>query len=223
MSAPMLLVSDRIGDAAVHVSMAKRAFDVVVATILLVAVLPMLGLIALVVAATSPGPVLFRQPRYGRGGRMFTMLKFRTMRTDAEDELARLLEEADDLAAEMRGSWKLQDDPRVTPFGRLLRRLSLDELPQLVNVVRGDMSLVGPRPRWCEDELGSYGPHLTEYFTVKPGLTGPWQVQGRNTLAERERVRLDLEYVRTRSFWGDVRLLLRTIPVLLRPGRNGAC
>lgn len=200
---------------------AKRLLDCVVAALGLVFLAPLLVVIAALVRLTSPGPVLYRQQRYGLGGRPFEMLKFRTMCDDAEQRLDELLDDEacrDQLAT--RG--KIEDDPRVTAVGRVLRFLSLDELPQLVNVLRGEMSLVGPRPRWGRFELRGYGSALDEYLSVAPGLTGPWQVSGRNNLTDDQRVALDLHYARGRTLPWDVALLIRTIPVLLWPFGRGA-
>ncbi|HEY7477832.1 MAG TPA: sugar transferase [Actinomycetota bacterium] len=189
---------------------AKFTFDILVAGLLLFLLSPLLLLIAIAVKASSPGPVLFRQRRIGLRGRPFTMLKFRTMRNGAEREVERL-----------RAEWgvtdvmfKLKDDPRVTRVGRLLRRLSLDELPQLINVVKGDMSLVGPRPPLPE-EVTRYEDWHFERLEVLPGITGLWQVSGRADLSFDEAVRLDLFYVENWSLTYDLYILVKTIPVLL--------
>ena len=200
---------------------AKRALDVGVAGLALVVLAPVLVLVAALIAATSHGPVVYRQQRYGRGGRSFTIYKFRTMVDGADERIRGLLvdpAQRDHLAQH----GKLLDDPRITRVGRLLRLLSLDELPQLVNVLRGDMSLVGPRPRWDVEELGRYGDDLDAYLSVLPGLTGPWQVAGRNRLPDSERVALDVAYARSHTIGTDLRLLARTVPVLLWPFGRGA-
>lgn len=197
----------------------KRLFDLVVASVALIATAPLLVVLAAVVRATSPGPSLFRQTRVGRDRRPFTLYKFRTMYAGCPDAPHReyvreLLTTDQPPAGGPCGLYKLQDDARITPAGRLLRRLSLDELPQLLNVIRGDMSLVGPRPAltW-EAEL--IGPVHGQRFLVAPGLTGLWQVSGRNWLTMRQGFDLDVEYVRRRSLALDVAILLRTIPVVL--------
>ncbi len=198
--------------------LAKRALDLLGGLSLLVLLLPLLVVISVLVKSTSPGPVLFRQTRVGRGGRCFSVLKFRTMCSDASD----LLEADDRLRALHRESgFKLpaDEDPRVTPVGRFLRRLSLDELPQLVNVLKGDMSLVGPRPV-VPDELDCYGDLVEYYLAAVPGMTGLWQVNGRSEVPFPERAEIDAQYVRDWSFWSDLVLLLRTVPALLR--RHGA-
>ncbi|HZS22929.1 MAG TPA: sugar transferase [Pseudonocardiaceae bacterium] len=196
---------------------ARRAVDLtVVVTALLVLAIPML-LIAMAVRWNSPGPAFYRQQRIGRGGRPFTMYKFRTMRVGGSDAQHREL-----IARELRGedtsvngSWKIDCDPRVTRVGAFLRRTSIDELPQLINVLRGQMSLVGPRP--CLDwEAEMFPARFAERFDVPPGLTGLWQVSGRSTMGTLEMLELDLAYVRGWSFWSDLGILLRTVPTVLR-------
>ncbi len=186
-----------------------RAFDIVAAGFLLTITLPLQVLVAIAVASTSNGPVLFRQTRVGFHGQPFTCIKFRTMRPDSITELERLLNDDPVFFAEWQIHRKLTADPRVTPLGSLLRRTSLDELPQLWNVLRGDMSLVGPRPV-VVDEAERYGPDLARVLSVKPGLTGLWQVSGRNSLAYDQRIALDLDYVDNQSLIRDMRVCLRT-------------
>jgi exopolysaccharide production protein ExoY len=190
---------------------AKRGFDVSVATFLLILGLPLWLLISLAIVMSSPGPVLFRQTRCGRGGLVFTCFKFRTMIVDAE----RRLREDASLAAAHAGQWKLTNDPRVTAIGRFLRKSSLDELPQLLNVLRGEMSLVGPRPVQPKELTEVYGAVAETVTSVRPGLTGLWQVSGRSMLSYDDRIALDLAYVRHRGFWYDLWLIVRTIPAVL--------
>jgi exopolysaccharide biosynthesis polyprenyl glycosylphosphotransferase len=188
----------------------KGFVDRVVSVGFLLACLPLLGLVALLVKITSKGPVLFVQERGGLNGRAFRMLKFRTMRAGAEAERAALL-----AANEMDGPvFKIAEDPRITPLGRFLRRTSLDELPQLVNVMLGHMSLVGPRPLPLVETQNLTGPHRRR-LSVKPGLTCLWQVKGRNTVPFREWMALDLEYVDNWSLGLDLVIVLRTLPALL--------
>ena len=188
---------------------AKRAFDVVVSTLILVASLPALALATLAIKVTSPGPVLFRQTRVGKNGRPFQILKLRSMYVDANERLRALVDELPDGPVP-----KLRHDPRVTPVGRLLRKLSIDELPQLVNVLKGEMSLVGPRPEQpCEAEL--WTAEVYEQRTrVRPGLTGVWQVNGRSS-ARDTKDRWDLYYVDNWSVWRDLAIMCKTIPVVL--------
>ncbi len=178
-----------------------------------------LGL-ALAVKCTSSGPVFYGQERIGRGARRFLTWKFRTMVQDADVQLAKLLESDPTAREEWERDHKLRKDPRITTVGGFLRRTSLDELPQLWNVFVGDMNLVGPRPI-VEDEIEKYGEAFLLYGRVTPGLTGLWQVSGRNNTTYEKRVRLDTFYVRNWTPWLDLWVLLRTVPVLLR--REGAC
>ena len=192
----------------------KRLFDVTASLFALVAALPVLCAVAIAVKLDSNGPVLFRQERVGRDGRPFDVFKFRSMTVDAEAQLSSLLDqnEADGPL------FKMRNDPRVTRVGRVIRKLSLDELPQFVNVVRGHMSLVGPRPALGR-ELNEWSPELHHRLRVKPGITGMWQVSGRSDLSFDDYARLDLYYVDNWSLWTDLAILAKTIPtVLLRRG-----
>ncbi len=194
---------------------AKAVFDVTTAIILSILLSPILLVLALIVRFSSRGPVIFRQERVGLNGKTFRMLKFRTMVDGAEDRL-------DELKPLNEGSgplFKVRDDPRVTKVGRVLRKYSLDELPQLWNVIRGDMSIVGPRPP-LPSEVERYEPEVRRRLLVKPGVTGPWQISGRSDLSWAEGVRLDLFYVENWSLVGDLVMIARTVRVVLR--RNGA-
>ncbi|HYE48481.1 MAG TPA: sugar transferase [Azospirillaceae bacterium] len=192
---------------------AKRAMDVVLSCLFLLLSLPVLLGAAALIWLTDPGPVLFRQVRIGLGERPFEMLKLRTMRPGGDDRLHRAMNErelrGDPGCAAGDGLYKLADDPRVTPVGRVLRTLSIDELPQLLNVLRGEMSLVGPRPSlpW---EVALYTPAQRRRHACLPGITGLWQVSGRNRLSMPEMLALDLVYLGTRSLRLDVAILLRT-------------
>lgn len=198
---------------------AKRGLDVVLAALALAVLSPVLLVVAAAVRLSSPGPAIFRQERLGRYGRTFVLLKFRTMRAGSDDAPHRayvtgLLTEPVPSATGRRGLYKLVDDPRVTGIGSLLRRTGLDELPQLINVLRGEMSLVGPRPvlAW-EAELFD-APERTR-FLVRPGITGLWQVSGRSRLSMRRALELDAEYVRRQRLSLDLWILWRTLPTLL--------
>ena len=171
-------------------------------------------MVALVVKAQDGGPVLFVHPRIGFRGRPFGCLKFRTMRCNADKQLVQYLSAVPEAAVEWERTQKLKRDPRVTAMGAVLRRLSFDELPQLLNVIKGDMSLVGPRPVTVE-ELRRYGRDAVYYLSVRPGLTGAWQISGRNDVSYEERVRLDTDYCKTWSGSKDVNIMLRTLPALL--------
>lgn len=197
----------------------KRLFDLVVASACLLMLLSLLAAVAVLVRLTTPGPALYRQIRLGQGRRPFMLYKFRTMYNDCGDEVHRqyvrsLATEENPKAGGQRGLYKLEDDARITPLGRVLRQLSIDELPQLFNVLKGDMSLVGPRPvlSW-EAEL--LQPPYDQRFIVMAGMTGLWQVSGRNRLTFRQALELDVEYARRRCFALDLVILLKTIPLVL--------
>lgn len=189
----------------------KRFLDVTVASLLLIVLSPLLAALAIGVRLDSPGPVLFIRPRVGRHGREFQMLKFRTMCADAEQRLG-------ELAHLNRGGVRLiriRDDPRVTRFGSVLRRTSLDELPQLLNVLKGDMSLVGPRPQ-SPKEVGLYSPDQRRRLDVRPGITGLWQVTARDDPSFEQWVKLDLEYIEHWSLGLDLKIMAKTPAVMLR-------
>ncbi|MGC8958939.1 MAG: sugar transferase [Chloroflexia bacterium] len=189
----------------------KRGLDLAGSLGLLLLSAPLLLLIALLVKTTSPGPIFYRRRVLGQGGRTFDALKFRTMYTNGPEILARYPE----LQEELRRQGKIKNDPRITPLGRILRRLSLDELPQLFNILVGQMSLVGPR-MISPEEWPYYGKWQHNLLTVKPGLTGLWQVSGRSDLSYEDRVRLDMHYIRDYTIWLDLQILLQTLPVVLR-------
>ena len=192
----------------------KSVMDLCFAAILVLLLSPVLLAIALAVKLGDGGPVFFRQQRVGVSGEYFAMLKFRTMVVDAEAHLARLASRSDGNTV----LFKMQDDPRVTKVGRILRRYSLDELPQLFNVLKGDMSLVGPRPP-LPREVDQYEPDARRRLRVKPGMTGLWQVSGRSDLSWEESLRLDLHYVDNWSPIGDLHILFRTVNAVVNgPG-----
>src|ERR1700689_4808819 len=196
----------------------KRGFDLVVASFILFGCAPLMLFLALAVCLDG-GPALFGHRRVGAGGREFTCWKFRSMVVDAEAALAHTLAHDPLARREWERDFKLRKDPRVTPLGKFLRKSSLDELPQLFGVLMGDMSLIGPRPIvW--DEVARYGPAFADYTACRPGITGLWQVSGRNDIAYAERVAIDRHYARSWSFQGDVAILWRTLGVVLR--RSGA-
>jgi lipopolysaccharide/colanic/teichoic acid biosynthesis glycosyltransferase len=191
------------------VVIAKRGIDIAGALLGLVLLAPLLLSIALAIRVTSPGPALFRQRRAGRGHREFVLWKFRTMVDGADELRAELITHVPD------DEWlDLEHDPRVTGLGRILRRCSVDELPQLVNVLRGDMSLVGPRPLPL-DEHARIPAWAAARADVRPGLTGAWQVAGRERIGFLDMLRLDCQYVGTQSLWADLKILLRTVPAVL--------
>jgi lipopolysaccharide/colanic/teichoic acid biosynthesis glycosyltransferase len=192
----------------------KRTFDIVVSFAAIVAFLPLLALICVILKWRDNGPILFRQTRIGFGGRGFACYKFRSMVADADQVLERFLRENADAQREWEMTQKLKSDPRITPFGQFLRRTSLDELPQLFNVLVGDMSIVGPRPI-VSSEIPRYGPDFEAYAATRPGLTGLWQVSGRNDCPYPERVALDTRYVRQWAFRSDLLLVAKTFHAVL--------
>lgn len=197
---------------------AKRVFDVTTALAMLLFALPAMFFIAVIMFSTDRGPILFSHERIGRNGKSFRCLKFRSMVVNSQEALRRHLELFPHARAEWEATQKLRDDPRITPLGRFLRVTSLDELPQLINVIRGDMSLVGPRPI-VQDEVVRYADQIVHYSAVRPGITGLWQVSGRSDCDYAQRVQLDTLYVRQWSFIGDLFILVRTVKVvILRTG-----
>jgi lipopolysaccharide/colanic/teichoic acid biosynthesis glycosyltransferase len=202
-------------------NVARRSLDILVTVVLLLALAPLLALIVLAIRIDTGGPAIFRQRRVGRGRREFTVLKFRTMYSDADPSPHREYVQSlisDERLAERGGLYKLSVDARITRVGRYLRSWSLDELPQLLNVLCGQMALVGPRPV-IPYEVEMYPEDYLRRFAVKPGLTGLWQVSGRNERTYEEMVRLDLEYAEEVSLLLDLRILAKTVPVVL--GRQG--
>jgi exopolysaccharide production protein ExoY len=199
-------------------AVAKRLLDVIGAVILGLVFAPLM-LVIILLMRKGDGSVIYRHWRVGRGGQMFSCLKFRTMVPEADEVLRDLLQSDPELRAEWARDHKLRHDPRVTPVGRFLRRTSLDELPQLLNVLRGEMSLVGPRPV-IREELLRYGRAVNTYLAARPGITGLWQVTGRNNTDYRRRVVLDTYYVRNQNLLLDLYILVKTTGVVL--GGNGA-
>jgi lipopolysaccharide/colanic/teichoic acid biosynthesis glycosyltransferase len=197
--------------------MARRTADILIAATALIVLSPAIAIIAIAIKLTSQGPALFVQRRVGLDRKPFSFYKFRTMRVSGDDTAHREM-----IARELRGedtssggSWKLCHDDRITRLGGFLRRTSLDELPQLINVLRGDMAVVGPRP-CLEWEAELFSGEFGERFSVRPGLTGLWQVSGRSTMGTLDMLRLDVRYVRQQTLRGDVAIMARTVPVLLR-------
>lgn len=188
----------------------KRAFDITVSLAALIFLMPLLVVVSAAIKIDSSGPVFFRQERSGFKGKVFNMYKFRSMVMDAESQ-AIDLKDQNQVSGFM---FKIKNDPRVTRVGRFIRKTSLDEIPQLLNILKGDMSFVGPRPPILR-EVMLYDPWHNLRLSVKPGLTGLWQVSGRNTVGFEDMCRLDLKYIRERSFLYDLKIIIKTIPVLL--------
>ena len=197
---------------------AKRTLDIMGAGVALLLALPAFLVLAILVRMDG-GRVFYAHERVGRGGRLFGCLKFRSMVADADKRLAALLERDPAALAEWEATRKLKNDPRVTWVGRFLRASSLDELPQLINVLRGDMSLVGPRPVQVSELAAYYGAAAQHYLSVRPGITGPWQISGRSDTSYAQRVALDVGYATSPSIWTDIKILFRTpMAVLARRG-----
>lgn len=199
----------------------KRLFDIAFASIVLTIFSPLYLAISLLVFISSRGSVLYVHPRVGLNGKEFHCIKFRTMINGADQVLEDYLSSCPISRAEYEASFKLKHDPRITKIGKLLRTTSLDELPQFWNVLVGDMSVVGPRPL-VQRELTKYGTAIDKVLSVRPGIAGLWQVSGRNDIPYSRRVQIDASYVRLMSFWLDIKLIFKTILVVICPKGNGA-
>jgi exopolysaccharide production protein ExoY len=193
----------------------KRVFDIIAACLIILLASPFFLLVAAGLLISQGRPILIRHKRVGRGGRHFPCYKFRTMVRDADAVLRRHIAGNPEAGREWEATRKLKHDPRVTALGHVLRKASVDELPQLYNVLRGDMSLVGPRPI-VEDEIKFYGAAIRKYYSVRPGLTGLWQVSGRSDVSYGSRVKLDVAYIETATFPTDMMILLKTVPAVLK-------
>ena len=193
----------------------KRLFDILVAGSARLFVAPLILAIAIAIRLQDGGKAIYSQRRYGLNGETFNCFKLRSMVPDAQQKLEHLLETDPAVRREWDESQKLTHDPRITALGSFIRKTSIDELPQLYNVLRGDMSLVGPRPI-VESEIARYGDNFRQYCAVRPGITGLWQVTGRSDTSYPQRVATDVEYVRSRSFWGDVKIVLLTVPAVFK-------
>lgn len=200
---------------------AKRLFDIVFSLLVLVLFSPIYLILALLIAFSSEGPIFYIQERVGRNYKPFNCIKFRTMVSNADEVLVQLMEREPSLRQEFETTFKLKKDPRITKIGRFLRITSLDEFPQFWNVLKGDMSVVGPRPLVAE-ELPKYGSYIDQILTIRPGITGLWQVSGRNDIPYPRRVQIDLHYVKFRNFWIDLWIIVKTIGIVLIPKNNGA-
>ncbi|MEO0097076.1 MAG: sugar transferase [candidate division WOR-3 bacterium] len=197
----------------------KRYLDLLLLFFVSIVALPLFLIIFLIIKLTSPGSLFYKHKRVGQNDKSFYLYKFRTMMDGAEKLLPEILKNDAQAREEFENGYKLKNDPRVTPIGKILRKTSLDELPQLINILKGEMSFVGPRPI-VEEEKAKYGEYLPLLLKEKPGLTGLWQVSGRNNLSYEERVALDMEYIRKKSLRLDIKIILKTISVLF--SGNGA-
>ena len=192
----------------------KLLFECVIATLAVIFLLPLFIVLAVLVKCSSPGPVIYRARRLGVNGKPIEVWKFRTMYKDADERLAKILAENPELKKEWDENFKLKNDPRVTPLGKIMRKTSLDELPQFVNVLRGEMAVIGPRPI-VEKEIAYYGPHYEVFSRVKPGITGFWQVSGRSDTTYERRIELDMYYINNWSIWLDYYIFLKTVKEVL--------
>ena len=192
-----------------HYEFAKRILDFIASLCALLILSPVLLIVSILIATTSKGPVIFKQDRVGKNGIIFKMYKFRSMVSNAE-ELKAQLEKDNEMNGPM---FKIKNDPRITKVGRFIRKTSIDEIPQLINVLKGEMSLVGPRPS-LPSEVKEFEPWMLERLTILPGLTCYWQVMGRNDIEFNEWMKLDIKYVRERNFWLDLKLIFKTFFVL---------
>ncbi|MEG3898333.1 MULTISPECIES: sugar transferase [unclassified Microcoleus] len=199
----------------------KRLFDILFSLSVLLLFAPVYLLLALSIALSSSGPIFYVQERVGKNRKMFYCLKFRTMVENADDILLEIMEKSPHLRQEFEDNFKLKQDPRITWIGRFLRMTSLDEFPQFWNVLKGDMSVVGPRPL-VEEELPRYGRHINKILTIRPGITGLWQVSGRNDIPYPRRVQIDLYYANDKNLWMDMWIVFKTIGVVIFPKNNGA-
>ena len=190
----------------------KRIFDIVGSLLGLIILSPLFIVLSIIVKVDSPGPVFFAHKRLGYKGQSMKIYKFRTMVTNAEDMLSSLSPEQ---KAEFAKNFKLENDPRITKVGNFLRKSSLDELPQLLNILKGELSIVGPRPI-VEKELDNYGIYGDKFLSVKPGLTGNWQANGRSDTTYEERVAMDMEYIDNRSLWVDVKIIFKTFSAVIK-------
>ena len=199
----------------------KRLFEIIFSIFIILFSIPLVLVLSLLIKLSSRGPIFFKQIRIGKDKKLFECIKFRTMSQEADDILNNLLLKDKALRKEFKKTQKLKNDPRITTIGKFLRKTSLDELPQFVNVLKGEMSLIGPRPI-VEEEKIRYGKNLDKVLSIRPGITGLWQVSGRNKLSYKRRIMLDLIYVDERNIYMDFNILVRTVGVILFPFDRGA-
>jgi lipopolysaccharide/colanic/teichoic acid biosynthesis glycosyltransferase len=200
---------------------AKRLFDIVFSLSVLVLCAPIYLVLAGSIACTSSGSIFYIQERVGKNYRHFGCIKFRTMVPNADRLLTEMMAQSEDLRQEFAENFKLKEDPRITKIGKFLRITNLDEFPQFINVLKGEMSVVGPRPL-VPEEIERYGTYIDRVLTIRPGITGLWQVSGRNDIPYAQRIRIDVSYVKRRNFWLDLRIVLRTVLLTVMTKNNGA-
>ncbi|HEY9872782.1 MAG TPA: sugar transferase [Candidatus Obscuribacterales bacterium] len=201
--------------------LAKRLFDILFSLSVLILFSPVYLLLGLLIAISSPGPIFYVQERVGRNRKHFGCLKFRTMVQNADEMLLEMISISPQMRQEFEDNFKLKQDPRITRIGKFLRLTSLDEFPQFWNVLKGDMSVVGPRPL-VPEEISKYGNSIDKVLTIRPGITGLWQVSGRNDIPYNRRIQIDVYYVNARNFWLDLWVIVKTIGVVIAPKNNGA-
>ena len=199
----------------------KRAFDIVFSLAVSIVCAPLCLAIAIAIACTSSGSIFYIQERVGKNHKRFGCIKFRTMVPDADRLLDEMIAQSEDLRQEFSENFKLKQDPRITKIGKFLRITNLDEFPQFINVLKGEMSVVGPRPL-VPEEIERYGLAIDRVLTIRPGVTGLWQVSGRNDIPYAQRVRIDVNYVKRRNFWLDLRIVIKTIHLTVMTKNNGA-
>ena len=200
---------------------AKRLFDIIFSSLVLIFFSPIYLILALLIALSSQGPIFYVQKRVGKNYKTFNCLKFRTMINNADEVLESIMTQSPQLREEFEKTFKLKEDPRITRIGKFLRLTSLDEFPQFWNVLKGDMSVVGPRPL-VPQELYKYGDRIDRVLTIRPGITGLWQVSGRNDIPYPQRVNIDVYYVNYYNWWLDFWIIFKTIGVIMFPRNNGA-
>jgi Undecaprenyl-phosphate galactose phosphotransferase WbaP len=202
-------------------ALAKRLFDILFSVAVLTLFSPIYLILGVLIAISSPGPIFYIQERVGKDHQRFGCVKFRTMVQNADELLLDLISDSPQIRQEFENNFKLKHDPRITKIGKFLRLTSLDEFPQFWNVLKGDMSVVGPRPL-VPEELSRYGDQIEKVLTIQPGITGLWQVSGRNDIPYDRRIQIDVYYVNFRNFWLDIWIILKTIAVIIAPKNNGA-
>ena len=202
-------------------SLFKRLFDIIFSLLVLGLCAPVYLILAIAIACTSSGAIFYIQERVGKNHQHFGCIKFRTMIPDADRLLDEMMAQSEDLRQEFSENFKLKEDPRITKIGKFLRITNLDEFPQFINVLKGEMSVVGPRPL-VPEEIERYGRHIDRVLTIRPGITGLWQVSGRNDIPYEQRIKIDVSYVKHRSFWLDLQIICKTILLTMMTKNNGA-
>jgi lipopolysaccharide/colanic/teichoic acid biosynthesis glycosyltransferase len=199
----------------------KRLFDIIFSLSVLILCAPVYFVLAIAISCTSSGAIFYIQERVGKNHQYFGCIKFRTMIPNADQLLGEMMAQSEDIRQEFSENFKIKNDPRITNIGKFLRITNLDEFPQFINVLKGEMSVVGPRPL-VPEELERYGRHIDRVLTIRPGITGLWQVSGRNDLPYDQRIKIDVSYVKHRNFWLDLQIICKTILLTMMTKNNGA-